>query len=383
MIIFRYLLKEVYGTLLACTAVLLLILVSNQFIHYLTQAASGVIPLRTVMQMMSLQIPLLLPILLPLGLYLGILIGYGRLYADREMTVLSACGFSKAQLIRMTLIFAALVGVVIGVLTLWVQPLVENYKRDVIIEAASTSPMERIFAGKFQPLADSGIVFYAQDLSRDHKQLENIFVVQPDKTNPGHWIIVKAVEGSQRLDPKTGDKFLVLNKGFRYQGNPGQTDFQVTKFDQYGVRIQEQVIPAKDRIEAMPTLELWNKRHENRKFLAELQWRIALPLSVFILAFMALGLSSVKPRQGRYAQLLPAALIYIGYADLSFLGKAWLEKGQVPEYLGLWWIQALLFLASLLLLFRFIGFRRVVWFLTLGFNRRNEDTTSVYCKRSD
>jgi hypothetical protein len=65
------------------------------------------------------------------------------------------------------------------------------------------------------------------------------------------------------------------------------------------------------------------------------------------------------------------------------LGKAWLEKGQVPEYLGLWWIQTLLFLASLLLLFRFIGFRRVAWFLTLGFNRKNEDTASVYCKRSD
>lgn len=360
MIIFRYLIKEVYGTLLASTVILLLILTSNQFVHYLTQAASGVIPLRTVMQMMSLQIPLLLPILLPLGLYLGILMGYGRLYADREMTVLFACGFSKAQLIRMTLIFSAAVAVVIAVLTLWIQPLVETHKRNIILEAAATSPMERIFEGKFQPLADSGIIFYAESLSRDHKHLQNIFAAQPDKENPGSWIIVKAAEGTQTVNAETGDKFLVLHDGFRYQGKPGQKDYQVAAFSSYGVRIQEQIIPAKDRIEAMPTAELWHKRKTNNHFLAELQWRIALPLSVFTLSLMALGLSAVKPRQGRYAQLLPAALLYIAYADLSFVGKAWLEKGQVPAYLGLWWIQLLLFFGALLLLIRLVGWYRMI-----------------------
>lgn len=359
MIIFRYLLKEVYATLFASTIVLLLVLSSNQFIHYLTQAAAGIIPLHTVMQMMSLQLPLLLPILLPLSLYLGILMGYGRLYVDREMTVLSACGFSKAQLIGMTLCFASLIAALIAIFTLWVQPISEEYKRQVLIEAATTSPMERLFAGKFQSVTDNNLVFYAEKLSHDHKHLENIFAAEPPKNEKEGWSVVKAASGEQMLDMASGDKYLVLHNGFRYQGKPGQADFQVMTFDSYGLCIQQNLIPVKDRVEAMPTGKLWQKRHEAVKYLAELQWRFSLPISAFILALIALALSTVNPRQGRYAQLLPAALIYIGYANLSFAGKAWLEKGKTPSYLGLWWLQLIMLLLALFLLLRFIGWQRV------------------------
>src|ERR1700722_345495 len=158
MIIYRYLVKEVYITLLASTAVLLLLLISNQFVHYLTQAAAGAVPFRTVMQVMSLQVPLLLGLLLPLGLYLGILMAYGRLYADREMTIFFACGLSHKQLIGMTLAFSSVVCVVVTILMFWIQPLVESYKRQVYIEAATSSPLERIIPGQFTPIQD--LVFY-------------------------------------------------------------------------------------------------------------------------------------------------------------------------------------------------------------------------------
>ena len=149
MIIFRYLFKEVYSTLLllVSTAILVFLLTSNQFVHYLTQAAAGSVPIRTVFQMMCLQVPLLLPLLLPLGLYLGILMGYGRLYADQEMTVLSACGYSRAQLLGWSLIFSILISLVVGALSLWLQPIVEDYKRQVLIDAATSSPLERIAPG--------------------------------------------------------------------------------------------------------------------------------------------------------------------------------------------------------------------------------------------
>ena len=71
---------------------------------------------------------------------------------------------------------------------------------------------------------------------------------------------------------------------------------------------------------------------------AELQWRFALPISVLLLAGLAISLSKVNPRQGRYAQLFPAFLLYIIYADLIFVGRAWLQKGKIAPELGLWWV---------------------------------------------
>ena len=41
MIIFRYLAKEVFLTLIALTGILMLIFLSNQFVQYLNRAAAG------------------------------------------------------------------------------------------------------------------------------------------------------------------------------------------------------------------------------------------------------------------------------------------------------------------------------------------------------
>ena len=370
MIIFRYLVKEVYSTLLASTAVLLLLLISNQFVHYLTQAAAGVVPLRTVAQMMSLQIPLLLGLLLPLGLYLGILMAYGRLYVDREMTVMSACGLSKAQLIGMTLVFSTVIALIVAVLMLWLQPKTETYKRRVLIDAATSSPLERITPQQFAALPNNdSLVFYAENLSRDHQHLQNIFVAQRGKT-PNEkgllpWDIVVASEGRQIIDTKTNDKYLEFRQGYRYSGVPGDADFQVSKYDVYGVRIEQNVIPEDKRVETYPTAQLIQLRKttsksEALKFEAELQWRIALPISTIILAIIAISLSKVDPRQGRFAQLFPAFLLYIAYINLMFVGRAWLQKGKISPELGLWWVHGLMLVIAVLLLWRFVGFMRIV-----------------------
>ncbi len=360
MIIFRYLVKEVYGTLLATTGVLLLLLISNQFVHYLTQAAAGILPVRTVMQMMSLQVPLLLGLLLPLGLFLGILMAYGRLYADREMVVLAACRFSRAKLLGMTLLFSAIVSFIVGILMLWLEPKMVWYKRHILAEAAQASPLERIFPNQFFSLEGGRLVLYADDLSRDHKRLQHVFLAQRSHSNPLNWNIINAANGYQMVDPTTQDRFLVFTQGYRYVGTPGQKDFQVVKFADYGVRIQESIIPVGNRTDAMSTLELWHARHNSPEIAAELQWRISLPLSVIILALLAVPLSQVKPRQGRYAQLAPAIILYIIYADLLFVAQAWLQKSQEPTILGMWWVHIVMLIISMLLLVRYVGWEQVL-----------------------
>ncbi len=362
MIIFRYLAKEVYSTMLASTGVLLLLLISNQLVHYLTQAAAGVLPLRTVMQMMSLQIPLLLGILLPLGLYLGILMAYGRLYVDREMTVLSACGMSKAQLITITLFLSLIITLLVAILMLWFLPKTETYKRQALIDAAASSPLERIAPGQFTSLPSKNLAFYAEGLSRDHQRLHNIFVVQQgqkaNKQGRLPWDIVVADEGQQITDPKTHDKYLLFQNGYRYSGVPGTADFQISQYASYGVRIEQSIIPVDKRVETYPTPALIALRHTSPKFEAELQWRIALPISTLILAIIAIALSKVDPRQGRFAQLFPAFMLYIIYVNLLFVGRAWLQKSKIPLEWGLWWVHAIMLIIAVLLILRFIGFTR-------------------------
>ena len=53
-------------------------------------------------------------------------------------------------------------------------------------------------------------------------------------------------------------------------------------------------------------------------------------------------LSRTAPRQGKYAKLFVAILIYVIYSNLLGMSQTWVEQGTVPGMLGLWWVHAVL-----------------------------------------
>src|SRR4051812_29662838 len=115
MIISRYLIKEVFYALLAVTLVLLLVFLSNQLVRYLGYAASGKVAANVLLQILGFEASFLLALLLPLGLYLGIISTYGRLYADNELRIMQASGFSTQKLAQITGIFAVAVMAIVMV----------------------------------------------------------------------------------------------------------------------------------------------------------------------------------------------------------------------------------------------------------------------------
>ncbi len=351
MIIFRYLCKEVLATLLATTLILLIIFITNQFVHYLHDAAEGKITIQAVMMVMSLQVPIFLGYLLPLGLFLGLLLTLGRMNVDHEMVVLSACGVSRTQLVAMVMALATMLMLIVAWLMLSVEPKMQWYQGKIFTEAVTRASLSKVVPGRFQPLG-KGKVFYAADVAEDHHDMENVFLAQQQKANNGvrRWDVVSADHAGEISIPRDG-RFLVFNNGMRYIGTPGQRNFDVAQFSQYGLRLDAPNADISGRIEAMPTSHLWHLRKHNLKAVAELEWRIAMPLSLAVFALLAIPLSHVNPRRGKFARMFPAILLYIMYANLMFMGRAWVEKGVIGPHLGLWWIHATFLSLALLLLF--------------------------------
>ncbi|KPJ67561.1 MAG: hypothetical protein AMJ43_04765 [Coxiella sp. DG_40] len=367
MIIFRYLTKEIASILLATSVILLLIFLSTQFIHYMRSAASGDLSAHAVLLLLSLEIPTLLGTLLPLSLFLGILLGYGRMYADNEMTVLFACGVSQPRLIKITMGLTLLVVIVVSGLILWVAPHVNKYAERLLNEGA-LSPLELVLPGRFQSLQNDRLILYAEEISRDHKHIHNIFVAQPNVAQePGNaksWNILTASSGQQKLDKETGDRFIVLNNGTRYSGIVGEKDYQIINFGQYWARIAQGQDEQEHRENAIPTYTLWHDHTDNHAA-AELQWRLSIPIMAIILALIAVPLSRVRSRQGRYAQLVPAMLLYMIYGNFMFLNRSWIRNGIISHTLGMWWIHGLmLMIAMMLIIYQFGWWRMVKLFRT-------------------
>jgi lipopolysaccharide export system permease protein len=121
----------------------------------------------------------------------------------------------------------------------------------------------------------------------------------------------------------------------------------VTKFDEYEGLIGQREVKDRGRDwEAIPTLEL--VKNSSRQAQAELQWRISLVVCIPLLTMLVVPLSAVNPRQGRFAKMGPAILIYLTYFLAISATKSAIEDGSIPTIVGMWPINAALLLAAIM-----------------------------------
>jgi lipopolysaccharide export system permease protein len=296
---------------------------------------------------MAYRLPGFLELILPLGFFIGILMAYGRMYLESEMTVLHACGYSQRRLVFTSLLFSLLVALLVGAMSLFISPWgMQNVDR-LLLEQSKKTEFEMLLPGRFQPFESLNSVVYAESISDDKKTMLNVFIAartgEDDLTN-----LIYAESGIQRIEPG-GDRYLLLQNGTRYLGQPGELNYQSISFSQYGMKIEETNVEASsvDR-EAMPSTELWFEN--DLESISLLQWRISLPLLLPVMTLLAVSISRVNPRQGRFAHLFPAMLVYVAYLGLLIVARKNLAKGELPEWLGLWVVHVLFLGISLLLL---------------------------------
>lgn len=351
MLIFRYLAKEIFVTLAALTTILMLIFMSNQFVHYLNRAASGQLPFTIIMKLMMLELPNLMGLLLPLGFYVALLVAYGRLYADSEMTVLQACGYGPTQLLKHSYMMAGVVSVVVLIIMVWASPMIATGRAQLLRTTGIQTLIQTIVPGRFTATGKGRLIFYVESMSRDHATAQHIFLARLVKKKADfQWNILWAEHAFAQTDALDREDYLVLENGREYEGTPGQANYQVAEFKQYKARLPHpQTKAIQDDIRTLKTRDLFPLMNPDRRKAAELQWRLSIPIMVLTLTLVAVPLSRVNPRSGKFAKLLPAILLYIVYANFMFIGRDWMIAGKVPDWLGMWWIHILILMIGLLL----------------------------------
>jgi lipopolysaccharide export system permease protein len=341
-IISRYLIKEVVFTLLGVLAVLFMIFLSGQLVTLYSMAASGNLEVKDILTTLGLQSIANLVFVLPLSFYIAILLAFSRLYRDNEMVVLQACGISQWRVLRAVMGFAVVFALFVAFLSLYLVPWSESKTEIIYKQAKQRSTLESLSAGRFKELTKGEGVVYVQEYNPKDLHMKKIFmqhrVKHQDSIDDS---IISATTGYRMIDKKTGDQFLVLENGFRYEELGKSKQTAIIQFEKHGVRVDEDINKPKVEFEehAMPTLVLL-KRGRGPDH-AELQWRISTALLIIVLAMLGIPLSRTSPRQGRYSKLALALLIYIIYTNLLNVSKAWLNRETISVWVGMWWVHLL------------------------------------------
>lgn len=328
------------------------IFITQKFVRVLADATNGDIPTGLIMGFLTLQVPVLAALVMPLSFFLGIMLAHGRFYADSEMAVMRACGISEWYVTRVMLFAGLLLALITASLTLWLAPAAIERQYQLEEQAGAEQGLTTLIPGRFQETANQQAVIFVQDIGADNNKLEGVFVAQHNASNKNdksvQLVYARAGHVKEEAD---GSQQLRLQNGVQYEGVRGQKDYQVVHFDQYRVQIAEQQAKQKHRdLSAYPTAKLLDDPSSDAS--AELQWRISLPLSILFLVLIAVPLSAVDPRQGRFGKIMPGLLLYIGYFLLLLAARRGMEDGKIPTYIGLWWVHGVVLLIGLVLLIR-------------------------------
>ncbi|MFY0991871.1 LPS export ABC transporter permease LptF [Halomonas sp. C05BenzN] len=336
MIIFRYLTREILLTMAAVAGVLLLVIMGSRFIRYFTDAAEGDIPASILGTLMLFHLPGFLELILPLAFFLGILLAYGQLYLNSEITVLVACGTSPNRLLQVSLVPATLVAMLVGLCSLWLTPAGALHNAVMLEEQRSQLDFSALAPGRFQDFG-GGRTAYTEGFSDGEARMDNVFISERQRRRDGtpESTVTRAASGYQTVDPDTGSRFLVLADGERYSVDPGRHQAERLEFDTYAVRLsQAEDMRELDSPEYASTAALLG--NDSLRAQAQLQWRLGLPLMVFVLTLMAMPLSRVNPRQGRFAKLLPAIFLHVAYLSLLLAALDAIGRGSLPVVVGMW-----------------------------------------------
>ncbi len=343
----RYVLREVAVSLAAVTAVLLAILVSYQLARILGIAAERGFPHDIVFALIGLTTLENLMLLVPIGTLLAVTLALGRLHHESEMAAVRACGIGPERLYLPVFTLALPLAIALGWLTFVVGPAARDGAEELRSRGMRDAQFGLLGPGTFRTYAEGQAVFYAEQSAADGRLL-NVFV----QRLAGERVeVATAAWAEQRVLDGGRTQIVVLHDGERIEGVPGEATFRRIRFAEHGIPVVVPEPGAGRKVpERRPTAELLGSA--DLSDVAELQRRISMPLMVLVLALIAVPLSALRPREGRYARVAMAILLYFVYSNLVSAAQVWIEKGRLPPAAGTWWVHALFAVVGLWLLHR-------------------------------
>jgi lipopolysaccharide export system permease protein len=338
-------------TWVAVTAVLLVILLSNQLARVLSQAATNEFPQGVVLALLGLTSASYLTVIVPIGFFLAIMLALGRLYHESEMAAMQSCGVGPARLYRPISLLGVCIAVLLLWLSFWAIPAAMARAQEIRANAYRDAQLGMLEPGRFRTFGNGAVVFYAERvdeygvLHNVHVFVDRAAVADGAEGEIEVWVATRA---EQRGAGQT-EQLFVMYDGEMYQGVPGAGEFRIVEFTEAGFPISVNGgASTASKSELKSSAELL--RSGDPRDAAELQWRISTPILALVLMVLAVPLARLRPRQGRFGRIGIAILVYFVYSQLLLASRAWVESAAVPQYVGLWWVHALVLMLGVFLL---------------------------------
>jgi lipopolysaccharide export system permease protein len=246
------------------------------------------------------------------------------------MIVWFTSGQSLVACLRPILQFAAPFLVAIVALSLYLSPWAERRRIEFERQLESRDDLAVVTPGLFREFSRANLVVFVESINPFDNSVHNVFLHSVEDKQEA---VTVAARGRLE-DMPNGDRFIVLEHGRRYQGNPGAPDYRVVEFEKLGRRIEPSEVRAlPTSTKAIPSAALILS--QGRVERAELFWRTSVPIAAVVLTLLAVPLAYVNPRMGRSFNLVAAAFLYMLYSNCLNIVQSLIAQGRIELWAGL------------------------------------------------
>jgi lipopolysaccharide export system permease protein len=343
---------DLLRTLMAVWSVIVVIIVSRQFIRVLDKAIEGQVSNQTLLTVLGLKTIIASAAFLPAALFMAVLMVLGKMYRDQEMSAVASAGGGAGTVYRAIFLLVFPLSVLATGLSFYVSPWAEAMMEQLMHQDKESADLRGIAAGKFSEYSQGDLVFYVENIDAD-KKMHQVFV----QHRQGDRLAITNAEAGRLKDLPDG-RYVILENGERIQGQPGAVNYVIEQFVEYAVRIETKESVTDFGKESIATDVL--RGSEQITDIAELQRRFSIPMGIVLLSFIAVPLAQMSPRGGVYGNMLVGFLIYFSYGNLIRVSQSWVMNQTIPAWLGVFGVNTILLLIGGILLARLYGWQWLV-----------------------
>lgn len=330
MILSRYVLREFFGNWLAVVLSVSALVLGSQLTRALERAAEANLPSDIVFKLTLLTFLQTAQITMPLALLLAVVLTYGRLAHDGEMSAVRSSGVSAWQSARGIVLFGVLSAAALASVTLYFAPTMALREQLTLSDAYRRSQLAAFEPGRFTQLPGTGLVVHVDQAAPDGGLRDVLFLQRDGKALE----IISARRARYQLDDSARNLRLQLLDGERLTGEAGVAASERVRFATLQLAVP---LPSVERIrssrDVLPTSALLASARRDDQ--AELQWRLSMPIMCLVLVLLAVPLSQLRPRQGRYTRMAPALILFFLYVNLLAAMRSNIARGGFPLWPGM------------------------------------------------
>lgn len=347
MVISRYLTREIGKPFVVVLGLLMVLFASYSVAEMLSDTVNGLLPSDVIGALVALKVLISLEVLIPISLYLAVIIALGRLYSASEMTAMLALQVTPVRVLAIVLKLSVALALIVAVLSLTARPWAYRTAHRLSDRARSELNFNDMQAGTFYETPQGRRVVFIGHRNGAGQPARDVFVALDIA---GRASVIHAAGGAQ--SPTAGAKgrsAIVLDDARIYQlAAAGDAPDEIV--DARRMTLHPQLARVRPGYSSVAASSVTLARSGDPADIAEFQWRLSTPLSTLLLGLVAVPLSRVEPRHGRFGKMGVAILLYAAYYLLTTSARTWVENGVVPPLPGIWWAPALLALLLALLL---------------------------------